>query len=199
MQGLSSQIVDYGYSRFYKQVEASKMQKFILVGVFASAGLLGGCVGGMATDKADGATAQLGPTQGSRVSGTASFAQVGDKVRVIAEVNGLSPGAHGFHIHEKGDCSAPDGTSAGGHFNPTAKPHGNPDHAEHHAGDMPQLIANAAGIATITAYLDGITLGEGANNIVGRSIIVHAAPDDFKTQPTGNSGARQACGVIVKK
>jgi Cu-Zn family superoxide dismutase len=64
---------------------------------------------------------------------------------------------------------------------------------------MPQLIANAAGVATMTAYLDGLTISEGANAIVGRSVIVHAAPDDFKTQPTGNSGARQACGLIVRK
>lgn len=175
------------------------MQKFILVGVLASAGLLTACAGGMGTGKADGATAQLAPTQGNRVSGVVSFAQAGDKIRVVAEVNGLAPGAHGFHIHEKGDCSAPDGTSAGGHFNPGAKPHGNPEHPEHHAGDMPQLIANAAGVATMTAYLDGLSLGEGANSVVGRSVIVHVAPDDFKTQPTGNSGARQACGVIVRK
>ena len=125
--------------------------------------------------------------------------RAGDKIRVVAEVNGLTPGAHGFHIHEKGDCSAPDGTSAGGHFNPGARPHGNPEHADHHAGDMPQLIANAAGVATLTAYLDGVSLGDEANGIVGRSVIVHAAPDDFKTQPTGNSGARLACGVIVRK
>ena len=175
------------------------MQKFILVGVLASAGLLAACAGGMGTGKADGATAQLAPTQGNRVSGVVSFAQAGDKIRVVAEVNGLTPGAHGFHIHEKGDCSAPDGTSAGGHFNPDAKPHGNPEHPEHHAGDMPQLIANAAGVATMTAYLDGLSLGEGGNSVVGRSVIVHVAPDDFKTQPTGNSGARQACGVIVRK
>jgi len=175
------------------------MQKFILVGMFAVSGLLAACVGGIASGKADSATAELAPTKGSSVSGTVSFVQAGDKVRVLAEVSGLSPGAHGFHVHEKGDCSAPDGTSAGGHFNPGGKPHGNPDHDMHHAGDMPQLIANAAGVAKLTAYLDMITLGDGANNIVGRSVIVHAAPDDFKTQPTGNSGARLACGVIVKK
>ena len=175
------------------------MQKFIMVGALACSGMLAGCLGGMASSGAERAEARLAPTQDNRVAGAVTFTQTGSKVRVIAEVSGLAPGAHGFHLHDKGDCSAPDGTSAGGHFNPGGKPHGNPEQAEHHAGDMPQLIANAAGVATMTAYLDGLTISEGANAIVGRSVIVHAAPDDFKTQPTGNSGARQACGVIVRK
>ncbi len=175
------------------------MQKFIMFGALACSGMLAGCMGGMGASGAERAEARLAPTQDNRVVGVVSFTQTGSKVRVVAEVSGLTAGAHGFHIHEKGDCSAPDGTSAGGHFNPGAKPHGNPEHAEHHAGDMPQLIANAAGVATVTAYLDGLTISEGATAIVGRSVIVHAAPDDFKTQPTGNSGARQACGVIVRK
>lgn len=89
--------------------------------------------------------------------------------------------------------------SAGGHFNPSGKPHGNPDHGEHHAGDMPQLVADAKGVAKLTAYLDEVAIKDGPAGIVGRSVIVHVAPDDFKTQPTGNSGARQACGVIVRK
>ena len=175
------------------------MQKFIMVGALACSGMLAGCLGGMASGGAERAEARLAPTQDNRVVGVVTFTQTGNKVRVIAEVSGLTPGPHGFHIHDKGDCSAPDGTSAGGHFNPGGKPHGNPEQAEHHAGDMPQLIANAAGVATMTAYLDGLTISEGGNAIVGRSVIVHAAPDDFKTQPTGNSGARQACGVIVRK
>jgi Cu-Zn family superoxide dismutase len=175
------------------------MQKFNLIGAASCAVLLAGCFGGLGLSSADRAEAVLAPTAGSQANGKVNFARSGNKVLVTAEVSGLAPGAHGFHIHEKGDCSAPDGTSAGGHFNPGGKPHGNPEHAEHHAGDMPQLIADARGVAKLTAYLDTVQMGEGAADIIGRSVIVHAAPDDFRTQPTGNSGARLACGVIVRK
>ena len=144
-----------------------------------------------------GATATLKPTAGNSVAGTVTFTQKGDKVGVVANVTGLSPGPHGFHVHEKGDCSAADGMSAGGHFNPGSKPHGDPATAEHHAGDMPQLVADASGNATLNAELSPMTIG-GADNIVGKAVIVHKDADDFKTQPTGNSGARVACGVIAK-
>ncbi len=146
-----------------------------------------------------GAEAVLKPTQGSSVAGMVSFRQEGDAVVVTAQISGLTPGAHGFHIHEKGDCTAPDATSAGGHFNPTGKPHGHPDHADHHSGDMPALVADASGVARLTARLSGLSVGGGTGGILGRGVIVHAAPDDFKTQPTGNSGARVACGVIAAR
>jgi len=142
-------------------------------------------------------SAALSPTAGNKAAGSVTFASSGDRVRVVAKVSGLQPGAHGFHIHEKGDCSAADGMSAGGHFNPTTKPHGNPSAGEHHGGDMPMLEADAAGNATLDATLDTVTLGSDATSIVGRAVIVHKDADDFKTQPTGNSGARVACGVIV--
>lgn len=144
-----------------------------------------------------GARATLAPTAGNRTVGTVTFTPNGDKVRVNAKVTGLAAGGHGFHIHEKGDCSAADATSAGGHFNPSNKPHGNPATGEHHGGDMPMLQADASGNATLDATLDTITIGSGPNGIVGRAVVVHKDPDDFKTQPTGNSGARVACGVIV--
>ena len=144
-----------------------------------------------------GATATLNPTAGNTAAGTVTFTQKGDKVAVVANVTGLSPGPHGFHIHEKGDCSAPDAMSAGGHFNPGGKPHGDPGAADHHAGDMPQLVADVSGKATLSAELSPITIG-GANGIVGKSVVVHKDADDFKTQPTGNSGARVACGVVAK-
>jgi Cu-Zn family superoxide dismutase len=147
---------------------------------------------------AQSATATLAPTAGNIAAGTGSFTQKGDKVTVTAKASGLAPGGHGFHIHEKGDCSAPDGMSAGGHFNPTGKPHGSPATPDHHAGDMPMLQADASGNAILTADLDVIRIGGGAPDIVGKSIIVHKDADDFKTQPTGNSGARVACGVITK-
>jgi Cu-Zn family superoxide dismutase len=145
-----------------------------------------------------GASAALAGTAGSAASGTVTFEQSGDKVRVVAKVSGLSPGAHGFHIHEKGDCSAPDAMSAGGHFNPGGKPHGDPANAEHHGGDMPMLNADASGNATLDATIDTVTIGSGAGDIVGRAVVVHKDADDFKTQPTGNSGARVACGVIAR-
>ena len=175
------------------------MQKFILVGALACSGLLTGCFGGAGASGGDRAEAVLAPTQGNKVSGTVTFVQAGNKLKVFAEVTGLTPGLHGFHIHEKGDCSAPDGTSAGGHFNPTGKPHGSPEGGEHHLGDLMQLVADDKGNARQVSYVEGPTLESGPNSIIGRSVIVHAAPDDYKTQPTGNSGARQACGVVVRK
>ena len=148
--------------------------------------------------KAPNASAQLAPTAGNRTAGTVTFTTNGDRVRVTAKVTGLTPGMHGFHIHEKGDCSAADAMSAGGHFNPTNAPHGNPAAGGHHGGDMPMLEADAAGNASLDVTLDTVTLDGGASDIVGRAVIVHKDPDDYKTQPTGNSGARVACGVIAR-
>jgi Cu-Zn family superoxide dismutase len=145
------------------------------------------------------ATAQLQPTAGNTASGTVRFVQSGGKVLVSGEVRGLKPGAeHGFHVHEKGDCSAPDGTSTGGHFNPGAKPHGRHGAGEHHAGDLPSLKADAAGVAKFSFESTTLSVGGGAADVVGRGLIVHRDPDDYRTQPTGNSGARIACAVIVK-
>lgn len=142
------------------------------------------------------AFAQLNPTEGSTVSGTVEFEQSGPMLHVNGKIMGLTPGAHGFHIHEIGDCSAPDGTSAGGHFNPAQAAHGRPDSAEHHAGDLGNLNADQEGTAELHAIVDFISLSEGPNSIVGRAVIVHADPDDFTTQPTGAAGGRLACGVI---
>ena len=143
------------------------------------------------------ATAQLQPTKGNKTFGEATFEQVGDKVRVVIFAQGLKPGQeHGLHIHEVGDCSSGDGMSAKGHFNPHNKPHGHPDSAERHAGDLPSLKANKAGRGNVQADVDIITVRSGAASIIGRAVIVHADPDDHKTQPTGNAGARLACGVI---
>ena len=168
-----------------------------LLGIWlALGGLLGLCSNLMGQEMS--ATATLMPTSGNTAMGTATFTQKGDKVTVVANVSGLSPGSHGFHIHEKGDCSSGDGMSAGGHFNPTGNPHGNPNAPDHHAGDMPMLVADASGNASLTADLTPMTIGTGTTDIIGRAVIVHKDPDDYKTQPTGNSGARVACGVITK-
>jgi superoxide dismutase, Cu-Zn family len=142
------------------------------------------------------ATAPLAPTAGSAVTGSVSFKQEGDRVRVMARVSGLKPNSeHGFHVHEKGDCSAPDGMSAGGHFNPSMHPHG-PQTMPHHGGDMPSLQADASGNASAIFTIEGVTLGTEPNSVIGKAVIVHAMPDDYVTQPTGNAGARLACGVI---
>ncbi|HEY6133673.1 MAG TPA: superoxide dismutase family protein, partial [Rubrivivax sp.] len=127
------------------------------------------------------------------------FTQSGDRVNVAGEMRGLAPNKdHGFHVHEKGDCSSGDGMSTGGHFNPAGKAHGAPD-AEHHAGDMPSLKGDAQGRADVTFHLSGVTIGTGVIDIVGKGLIVHAMPDDYRTQPTGNAGARIACAVIVRQ
>jgi superoxide dismutase, Cu-Zn family len=161
----------------------------------ASAALLVACA--TTSNEPLRATAQLQPTKGNKTFGEATFEQAGDKVHVVVYVQGLKPGQeHGLHIHEVGDCSSGDGMSTKGHFNPFGKPHARHDSAERHAGDLPSLKAGKDGRAKVDAMLDVITVGSGAGNIVGRGLIVHADPDDFKTQPTGNAGARIACGVI---
>jgi len=137
----------------------------------------------------------MNPTQGSKVNGTVSFEKTGKGIHVTADIEGLSPGPHGFHIHEFGDCSSPDAASAGGHFNPTDMPHGGPTADKHHAGDLGNIEADKTGHARME-ITDNMLSMEGPNSIIGRSVIVHAQADDYKTQPTGGSGARVACGVI---
>jgi Cu-Zn family superoxide dismutase len=141
------------------------------------------------------AIAVLSPTKDSSVSGTVTFTKVDGGVKIVADVAGLTPGQHGFHIHEFGDCSAPDATSAGGHFNPGHMQHGGPDAAVRHAGDFGNLEADASGKAHYERVDTMISL-EGADSIIGHGVIVHAKADDLKTQPTGNAGARVACGAI---
>ncbi len=145
------------------------------------------------------AVAQLAPTAGNAASGSVTFARQGSSVLVSGEVRGLAPNReHGFHIHDKGDCSSGDGMSTGGHFNPTAAAHGAHDHSQHHAGDLASLKADGYGVARFSYTSNSITVGEGAADVIGRGLIVHRDPDDFKTQPTGNSGPRVACAVITR-
>jgi Cu-Zn family superoxide dismutase len=162
--------------------------------VLLTAAALTGCQ--TMSDEPLRASAGLEPTKGNKVIGEVNFEQMGGKVRVTAQAIRL-PGDRefGFHIHEVGDCSSGDGMSAKGHFNPYGKPHG-AQGGEHHAGDMPNLKSDAKGKAKLVADLDIVTLTPGPASIIGRSVIVHADPDDYKTQPTGNAGARIACGVI---
>lgn len=137
----------------------------------------------------------LNPTEGNTAKGKVTFIQVKDGVKVIVDMYGLTPGKHGFHIHEFGDCSAPDGTSAGGHYNPEMKEHAGPMDHSRHDGDMGNITADENGVAHLE-YVDKQIKLEGKNSIVGKSIIVHQNEDDLKTQPTGNAGPRIACGVI---
>jgi Cu-Zn family superoxide dismutase len=138
----------------------------------------------------------LQASAGNKVSGTVTFTPVADGVRVHAEIRGLTPGKHGFHIHEFGDCSAADFSSAGSHFNPTNQPHAGPDTAARHEGDMGNVEADASGNAKLDYMDHQITLTDDAKSAIGRSVVVHAKPDDLKTQPSGDAGGRIACGVI---
>jgi len=164
----------------------------------ASVLLMAGCAQTPAAGAGAAAVAELKPTAGNTVAGTVRFEQLGSKVVVTAAITGLKPnGEHGFHVHEKGDCSAPDAMSAGGHFNPGGKPHGHHGKAERHAGDMPNLRADASGAARVMWETDLLTVGSGAASVIGRSVVIHRDPDDYASQPAGNSGPRLACGVIV--
>lgn len=141
------------------------------------------------------AVAVLGPTQGNNVTGTITFTEQKNGVRVTADVRGLTPGSHGFHVHEKGDCSAPDAQSAGGHFNPDNAPHAGPDAAQRHAGDLGNIEADSSGHGRLDRVDHHLSF-DGPRSILGRSVIVHAKADDLKSQPAGEAGARVACGVI---
>jgi Cu-Zn family superoxide dismutase len=140
------------------------------------------------------AIAVLHAASGSQVAGTVTFTKTGDTVQMVADITGLTPGKHAFHIHEFGDCSAADASSAGGHFNPMKKPHGAPDNPERHAGDMGNLEADSTGKAHLELK-DSMLKLSGENSILGHAVIVHEKVDDW-SQPVGNAGGRQACGII---
>lgn len=158
--------------------------------------LLSGCA---AQIDGPAAYARLSPTKGNVTAGVVTFQTMGSKVLVTADIRGLKPNAeHGFHVHEKGDCSSGDGMSTGGHFNPDAKAHGAYGSSAHHAGDLPSLVADMNGNAKLTFETAAISVGSGGSDILDRGLIIHRDPDDYKTQPTGNAGPRLACAVIVK-
>lgn len=143
------------------------------------------------------AEAVLKPTKGNQATGTVTFQETAQGVRIVAELKNLSPGKHGFHVHEKGDCSAPDAESAGGHFASGGHPHGAPENPpdKRHAGDMGNIEAGKDGRARYER-VDTVMRLRGQDSIVGRAVVVHAGPDDLTSQPSGNSGPRVACGVI---
>ena len=145
--------------------------------------------------KVTNATAVIHPTKGQAVSGVVKFEQTDAGCKITWELLGLTPGKHGFHIHEFGDMSSPDGMATGGHFNPDMHKHGGPTSAERHVGDLGNVVADDKGVAKGEMVDKLISLG-GANSVVGRAVIVHEKEDDMKTDPTGDAGGRIGIGVI---
>lgn len=180
------------------------LKKLFSVGIFTIAFILAGCARQQqqnmeqdqepATDFTK-AVAVVHPTEGNEVSGTVTFEKVTEGMQVTAELSGLAEGPHGFHIHQFGDCTAGDGTSAGGHYNPTDNDHGAPTQDNRHMGDMGNITADSEGSATID-YTDPMIKLNGPNSIIGRGIIVHGGQDDLSSQPSGAAGPRIGCGVI---
>jgi len=146
------------------------------------------------------AIAQLESKSGTSAVGDLQFTATEGGVSITGELGGLTAGSeHGFHVHETGDCSAADASSAGGHWNPTMAQHGSPtaEAGARHLGDLPNAKADEQGHAAITGAIAGATLRDGgANDIIGKAVVVHAQRDDYVSQPAGNSGNRIACGVI---
>lgn len=150
-----------------------------------------------ASAPAEYAEAEILPTEGQTTGGLIKLTRAGEGVRIEGTVTGLEPGAHGFHIHEKGDCSAPDASSAGGHFEPADDPHGAPEDPpdQHHLGDFGNITAGENGEAEVNITDPELTMS-GPDSIIGKAIVVHAGRDDLESQPSGDAGARIGCGVI---
>ena len=160
--------------------------------------MVAGCASMQSSDNA--AVADLKNTAGQSV-GVAQLTQAGNVVRIVVEARGLPPGPHGVHVHAVGKCDPPDFNSAGGHFNPLNKQHGALNPQGSHAGDLPNLTVAPDGNGRMETTTERLTLGSGPASVWdadGSALVVHASPDDFKTDPTGNSGGRIACGVLVK-
>jgi len=142
------------------------------------------------------ATVTLEPRSGSQARGTVRFVENDAVVTVYVEVTGATPGTHGFHVHQNGDCSAPDATTAGDHFDVGGNPHGAPSASSHHSGDFGNVTANARGEIRTQFTTRSITVAPGDASVVGRAVILHGKPDDLTSQPSGNAGPRVACGVV---
>lgn len=143
------------------------------------------------------ATAKLEAKSASKVAGTVTFNKTDKGLEMVAKLTGATPGPHGIHIHEKGDCSSADAKSAGDHFNPTKAPHAGPDQAARHGGDLGNITVNADGTGQLTLLVPEVQGLSDWGTIVGRSVVVHEKADDLKSQPSGDAGARIACGVIA--
>ncbi|MHC1762779.1 MAG: superoxide dismutase family protein [Verrucomicrobiia bacterium] len=143
--------------------------------------------------------AELQPTQGNTAQGSVYFIEEPQGTRITGQIVGLTPGDHGFHIHENGDCSAPDASSAGGHFNPTGALHGGPRTSERHVGDLGNITAGPDGTAHISEVMIPALPFSGPSSVLGKALLVHANADDLRSQPSGDSGGRVACGVIRQR
>lgn len=174
--------------------------KKIILSLVVIAAVIAGCKTNNKSDDSKKLTIALEPKSNSSVSGTATFVEKKGEVTFVAKISGLQPGVHAIHIHEKSDCTAADGSSAGGHWNPTFKKHGKWGVGEHHKGDIGNFTADDKGNGTITLKTDEwcIGCGDPAKDILGKGLIVHQDPDDFTSQPAGNAGARVACSAIIK-
>ena len=173
----------------------------LLIGIFV---ILVGCervrqqAGVLSTAPAKQANAMIGSSSDSGVTGIAVFTQNGDQITLMIEIQGALPGLHAVHIHANGDCSSPDGKSAGGHWNPTGVAHGKWGEGEFHLWEIGNITVGEDGIDSITLTTDLWEIGTDSDvDVVGRGIIVHAGADDFTSQPSGDAGARIGCGVIV--
>ena len=174
--------------------------KKIIVSFAIITALIIGCKTSTKSNDAKTLAITLEPKSNSTVAGTATFTEKNGKVTFVAKMSGLTPGVHAIHIHEKSDCTAADGSSAGGHWNPTFKKHGKWGDAEHHKGDIGNFTADEKGNGTITLTTDEWCIGceDETKNVIGKGLIVHQGVDDFTTQPTGNAGGRVACAGIIK-
>ena len=171
--------------------------RWIMVGLCAALAACSGVNSALQRDPT--AIAMLAPTEGNTASGVVEFEQDGDIMHVHLRIEGLPPNTtHGLHIHEKGDCRAPDASSAGGHFNPHGSAHGGADTEIRHAGDLGNIRADANGTVEMKLQVTALSLGTDADSIIGRAVIVHAQADDLVSQPSGNAGPRIACGLISK-
>lgn len=173
------------------------MKKMILaLLLFFFAGMLGADEAANVQAPSLKAMCTLSPASNSQVKGWVKFTQMRSYTRIEGEITGLTPGKHGFHVHEKGDCSAPDAVSAGGHFNPGHQNHGAPQSGARHVGDLGNVRADKDGKSKFD-FKDKVIRLSGKDSILDKSLILHEDLDDMKTQPTGNAGKRVACGVIV--
>ena len=165
-------------------------------GVVLALGLLGTAGRAVAADAAK-ATATIESRSGSKVTGKAVFTELpsgGTKIEVWIE--NATPGTHGIHLHEKGDCSAPDAASAGPHFNPAGNPHAGPADSKHHNGDWGNITIGADGKGHLEMTSDMLTVKPGPNSVMGKAVVFHEKADDLKSQPSGDAGGRFGCGVV---
>lgn len=182
-----------------KQINLNKMKKVIFSIVLIIAVIIG-CKTKSNSSDSKSLNLVFESKSNSNVTGNATFTEKKGKVTFVAKISGLKPGIHAIHIHEKSDCTAADGSSAGGHWNPTFKKHGQWGVGEYHRGDIGNFIADEKGNGTITLTTDEWTIGgeDATKNIIGKGLIVHQGADDFVSQPAGNAGARVACSAIIK-